>query len=39
MATKKMTPRKTNKIKVLRKAKKLEATKPLMIYQKLNSES
>jgi hypothetical protein len=29
MATKKMTPKKTNKSKVLRKAKKMEATKTL----------
>lgn len=31
MATKKMTPKKTNKSKVLHKAKKLEATKPLIV--------
>jgi hypothetical protein len=31
MATKKMTPKKTNKSKVLHKAKKLEATKPLSV--------
>jgi len=31
MASKKMTTKKTNKSKVLHKAKKLEATKPLMI--------
>jgi hypothetical protein len=31
MATKKMKPKKTNKSKVLRKAKKLEATKPLAV--------
>jgi hypothetical protein len=31
MATKKMTPKKTSKSKVLRKAKKIEATKPLII--------
>ena len=31
MATKKMTPKKTNKSKVLRKATKLEATKPLAL--------
>jgi hypothetical protein len=31
MATKKMTPKKTNKSKVLRKAKKIEATKPLIM--------
>jgi len=30
MASKKMTTKKTNKSKVLHKAKKLEATKPLM---------
>jgi len=30
MATKKTAPKKTNKSKVLQKAKKLEATKPLM---------
>ena len=30
MATKKMTPKKIDKSKVLRKAKKLEATKPLV---------
>jgi hypothetical protein len=32
-ATKKMTPKKTNKSKVLHKAKKLEATKPLVVRQ------
>jgi hypothetical protein len=39
MATKKMTPKKTNKSKVLRKAKKLEATKPLAVnaYAKFDS--
>ena len=31
MATKKMTPKKTTKSKVLHKAKKLEATKPLVV--------
>ena len=31
MATKKMTPKKTNKSKVLHKAKKIEATKPLSV--------
>jgi hypothetical protein len=31
MATKKMTPKKSNKSKVLHKAKKLEATKPLAV--------
>jgi hypothetical protein len=31
MVTKKMTPKKTNKSKVLHKAKKLEATKPLAL--------
>jgi hypothetical protein len=31
MATKKMTPKKTNKSKELRNAKKLEATKPLAL--------
>jgi hypothetical protein len=31
MATKKMKPKKTNKSKVLRKAKKMEATKPLAV--------
>jgi hypothetical protein len=31
MATKKMTPKKTNKSKVLHKAKKIEATKPLAV--------
>jgi len=37
MATKKMTPKKMNKNKGLRKAKKLEATKPLvsLSYQKI----
>jgi hypothetical protein len=33
MATKKMTPKKSNKSKVLHKAKKLEATKPLSVNQ------
>lgn len=33
MATKKVTRKKTNKGKVLRKAKKLEATKPLEYYK------
>jgi len=36
MATKKMTPKKINKSKVLRKAQKIEATKPLMIKWKFN---
>jgi len=31
MATKKMTPKKSNKSKVLHKAKKIEATKPLAV--------
>ena len=31
MATKKMTPKRTNKSKVLHKSKKLEATKPLAV--------
>jgi hypothetical protein len=31
MATKKMTPKKTNRSKVLHKAKKIEATKPMMV--------
>jgi hypothetical protein len=31
MATKKTTPKKANKNKMLRKAKKLEATKPLAL--------
>ena len=31
MATKKLTSKKTNKNKVLHKAKKIEATKPLMV--------
>lgn len=31
MATKKATPKKANKSKVLRKAKKLEANKPLTV--------
>jgi hypothetical protein len=31
MATKKMTPKKTNKSKVLHKAKKIESTKPLAV--------
>jgi hypothetical protein len=31
MAIKKLTPKKTNKSKVLHKAKKLEATKPLAV--------
>ena len=41
MATKKMTPKKINKSKVLHKAKKLEATKPLMVnssFVKLGNE-
>jgi hypothetical protein len=40
MATKKMTPKKSNNSKVLHKAKKLEATKPLMVksFQKLSSD-
>ena len=41
MATKKMTPKKTNMSKVLHKAKKLEATKPLMVsssFVKLGNE-
>jgi len=41
MAIKKVTPKKTNKSKVLRKAKKLEATKPLMVkssFLKLGNE-
>ena len=33
MTTKKMTPKKTKKRKVLRKAKRLEATKPLVYYK------
>ena len=32
MASKKMTPKKSNNSKVLHKAKKLEATKPLMVH-------
>jgi hypothetical protein len=36
MAIKRMTPKKTNKSKVLRKAKKLEATKPLAVNAYLN---
>jgi hypothetical protein len=36
MATKKMTPKKTNKTKVLHKAKKLEATKPLLNFEKIS---
>ena len=32
MATKKMTPKKTTKSKVLHKAKKIEATKPLAVH-------
>ena len=41
MATKKMTPKKINKSKVLRKAKKLEATKPLAVnaYLKIDGMS
>jgi hypothetical protein len=31
MATKKMTPKKSNKSKVLHKSKKIEATKPLAV--------
>jgi len=34
MATKNTTPKKTNKNKMLRKAKKLEATKPLALSRK-----
>ena len=36
MATKKMTPKKTNKSKVLHKAKKIEATKPLFLKWKFD---
>jgi hypothetical protein len=36
MATKKMTPKKTNKSKVLHKSKKLEATRPLSVYLKFD---
>ncbi len=39
MATKKMTPKKTNKSKVLHKAKKIEATKPLLVTWKLDGVS
>jgi hypothetical protein len=38
MATTKMTPKKTNKSKVLHKSKKLEATKPLAVNAYLGLE-
>jgi hypothetical protein len=37
MATKKMKPKKTNKSKLLRKAKKIEATKPLGTFKVIST--